>query len=86
MKLPIFLDPIRANEPDVIEAYEASHALSRRHAKFPELEVLIARAAAIKGQLDRASLKQKAKRRVLLAKLRHANHNIRDWLQDNGMK
>ena len=86
MKLPIFLDPKRANDADVLQAYEAASAQMRGHANHRELDTLIARAAAIKSELGRTSAKKKARQRVLRAKLRHANHEIREWLQLNGMK
>lgn len=86
MKLPVFLDPKRADEADVLQAYEEHLSFLRSLANWPEIEVLCAEANKIRRELDLTSEKKKAKRRVLQARLRRINGRIKEWLRSNGMK
>jgi hypothetical protein len=81
MKKPYLLDPKRANDADVLAAYEADIEQFRQHANFPELDRLVQRMTEIARQLEMAKArKQRARVRVLTPKLRGAKTAIKYWL------
>jgi hypothetical protein len=81
MKKPYLLDPKRANDPDVVAAYEADLEQFRTHANYSELDRLVQKANEIERDLESArSRKQRARIRVLTSKLRGANAAIKTWL------
>jgi hypothetical protein len=81
MKKPYLLDPKRANDPDVIAAYQVDLDQFRGHANFAELDRLVQRATDIKHALEIArSRKNQRHIRVLTPKLRGAKAAIRNWI------
>jgi uncharacterized protein (DUF2252 family) len=79
MKRSIFMDPKRADDPDVIAAYEADREILRKHANFEELEVLARQYTVIKQQLENTPSGKAARRRVLRHKLRSTEAAIKHW-------
>jgi hypothetical protein len=84
MKRSIFMDPERADAPDVIAAYEADRETLRKYANFQELNDLVRQHTDVKQQLETTPFGKKAKRRVLNHQLRSIEAAIRNWRFLNG--